>query len=311
MHEDLKVWRTFEDTFAQINRERAIADGTFLERLTSPQTKSRTTTPSENSAAAFARARLSFQGDARQMEVLGSTAKRGILNCSRQWGKSTVAGIKAVHRAYTVPGSLVVVASPSERQSAEFVQKAKPWVRKLGITPRGDGNNKTSLLFPNGSRIIGLPGNENTLRGFSSVALMIIDEAARVDDEIYRALRPMLAVANGDLWLLSTPAGRRGFFYENWIAARNRTDESPEWHRISIPATDCPRIPAAFLEEERAQMGSATFRQEYLCEFVDEGVLLFDRELVRATVQDVEAMEFHPRITPTLRTRRLGDKPFL
>jgi hypothetical protein len=305
MHENLKVWRTFEDTFAQINRERATEDGMFLQRPTSAQKKRRTTTPSEHSAAVFAQARLSFHGDARQMEVLGSTAKRGILNCSRQWGKSTVAGIKAVHRAYTVPGSLVVVASPSERQSAEFVQKVKPWVRKLGITPRGDGNNKTSLLFPNGSRIIGLPGNENTLRGFSSVSLMIIDEAARVDDEIYRALRPMLAVTNGDLWLLSTPAGRRGFFYENWIST------GAEWHRISIPATDCPRISAAFLEEERAQMGSAAFRQEYLCEFVDEGVSLFDRELVRATVQDVEAMEFHPRITPTLRTRRLGDKPFL
>jgi hypothetical protein len=107
------------------------------------------------------------------------------------------------------------------------------------------------------------------------------------------------------LWLLSTPAGRRGFFYENWTAA------SPEWHRISIPATECPRISAAFLEEERAQMGHAAFRQEYLCEFVDDGVLLFDRDLVRATVQDVAPMEFHPRVTPTLRTRRLGDKPFL
>ncbi len=201
---DLKVWSTFEDTLEK-NR------GTGFSLWTPP-------VPSAN-AGAFAQTRLAFNGDARQMEVLASTAKRGILNCCRQWGKSTVAGIKAVHRAYTAPGSLIVVASPSERQSAEFVQKVKPWLSKLAITPKRDGANKTSLLFPNGSRIIGLPGNENTLRGFSSVALMIIDEAARVDDEIYRALRPMLAVTNGDLWLLSTPAGRRGFFYENWTAA--------------------------------------------------------------------------------------------
>ena len=143
------------------------------------------------------------------------------------------------------------------------------------------------------------------------MGLLIIDEAARVDDQIYRALRPMLAVANGDLWLLSTPAGMRGFFYENWTAARNRTEESPEWHRISIPAPDCPRISAAFLEEERAQMGQSAFRQEYLCEFIDDGVLLFDRDLVRATVQDVPTMEFPPRITPTMAKRRQGDKPFL
>ena len=91
-------------------------------------------------AADFARARLGLDLDARQEEVLRSTAKRGILNCSRQWGKSTVAAAKAVHRAYTRPGSLVLVASPSERQSAEFLRKASELVRRLGIqSSRGRG----------------------------------------------------------------------------------------------------------------------------------------------------------------------------
>jgi hypothetical protein len=68
----------------------------------------------------FARGTLGFEPDLRQAEVLESTAKRGILNCTRQWGKSTVAGIMALHRAHTKPGVLVVVASPTERQSGEF-----------------------------------------------------------------------------------------------------------------------------------------------------------------------------------------------
>ena len=68
-------------------------------------------------AVEFARTRLGFEPDEQQAEVLRSEAKRGILNCTRQWGKSTVAAAKAVHRAYTRPGSLVLVASPSERQS--------------------------------------------------------------------------------------------------------------------------------------------------------------------------------------------------
>ncbi len=67
----------------------------------------------------FARTRLNFDPDEKQAEVLRSTAKRGILNCTRQWGKTTVVAIKAVHRAYTRPGSLIVVASPTIRQSNE------------------------------------------------------------------------------------------------------------------------------------------------------------------------------------------------
>ena len=104
--------------------------------------------------------------------MLASDAKRGILNCSRQWGKSTVTAAKAIHRAYTRPGALVLVASPSERQSAEFLRKASELVRRLGIKPRRDGDNAISLSFPNGSRIVGLPGTEATVRGFSAVSLL-------------------------------------------------------------------------------------------------------------------------------------------
>lgn len=138
--------------------------------------------------------RLGFTPDERQLAVLESGAKRGILNCSRQWGKSTVAAAKAVHRAVTAPGCLVLAASPSERQSAALVRKAADMAAGMGIPRRGDGDNAISLLFPNGSRIVGLPGTDGTVRGFSAVSLLLIDEAARVHDSVYKALRPVLAV---------------------------------------------------------------------------------------------------------------------
>ena len=56
--------------------------------------------------------RLGFEPDQQQAEVLLSNAKRGILNCSRQWGKSKVSAVKAVHKAVTQSGSLVLAASP-------------------------------------------------------------------------------------------------------------------------------------------------------------------------------------------------------
>jgi hypothetical protein len=230
------------------------------------------------SGALFARERLGFDPDEKQALVLNSRG-RGILNCSRQWGKSTTTAAKAVHRAYCWPESLVIVVSPSARQSGEFLRKAAGFVRKLGIQKRGDGDNEISLLFPNGSRIVGLPGVEATVRGFSAVSLMLIDEAARVPEDMYNAVRPMLAVSNGDLWLMSTPAGRRGFFYETWASGQ-------AWLKVSAPATECSRIDAAFLEEERRSMGDKFFRQEYGCEFIDSSECIFDRDLILAAMRD-------------------------
>src|SRR6202163_291100 len=158
-------------------------------------------------AVEFSRERLGFMPDAQQeMVLLGG--RRGIVNCTRQWGKSTVTAAKAVHRAYSAPGSLTLVVTPCARQSGEFLRKAEEFVRKLGIKVRGDGDNEISIAFPNGSRIVGLPGNEATSRGYSA-SLLLLDEEARVDDQMYRAMRPSPAVANGDLWLMSTPYGGR------------------------------------------------------------------------------------------------------
>ena len=181
---------------------------------------------------------------------------------------------KAVYRAMTQAKSLVLVASPTDRQSAELVNKAAEMMGRLGIRRRGDGHNAASLVFPNGSRIVGLPGMEHTVRGFSGASLLLIDEASRVPDRVYKALLPVLARSDGDLWLMSTPWGQRGFFYEAW------QDGGEEWFRVSVTATECPRIAGAFLDAERRTMDSIRFAQEYMCEFTVDGTEYFDKRLV-------------------------------
>ncbi len=234
-------------------------------------------------AVAFARERLGFEADEKQALVLLG-GRRGIVNCARQWGKSTVAAAKAVHRAYTMAGSLVLLLSPSGRQSGEFLRKAGEFVRRLGIKVRGDGDNDLSILLPNGSRIVGLPGNEKTGRGFSAVSLMLIDEAARVSDEFYGAMRPCLAAVDGDLWLMSTPNGNRGFFWDEWAHG------GEAWERVQVAGPDCPRISARMLEEER-ERGDTLFRQEYMCEFVEREGAVFSQESIEAMRQDFEALK--------------------
>ena len=145
---------------------------------------------------------------------------------------------------------------------------------------RGDGDNEISLAFGNGSRIVGVPGSEETIRGFSAVSLLLVDEASRVSDELYLAVRPMMAVSGGTLWLMSTPRGKRGFFYDAWV------EGGADWERVQVKAEDCPRIQPEFLKEERRTMGEAMYQQEYGCGFTDSCTAVFDRDLLERAISD-------------------------
>ena len=228
---------------------------------------------------------LGFEPDEKQAELLRRPFRRLLLNCTRQWGKSTITAAKAVEHARTRAESLTLVVSPSGRQSNEFLRKAGEFMQRLGMKLRGDGGNDMSLVFPNGSRIVRLPGSEGTVRGFSAASLIVIDEAARVPDDLYRAMRPMLAVGDGDLWLMSTPWGKRGFFWNEWSKG------GEQWERVSVPATECARIPARFLAEERVSQGDRWFRQEYMCEFTEAAEAMFDLEMIeRCFTDDVKPL---------------------
>jgi hypothetical protein len=231
----------------------------------------------------FARRFLGFRPDEAQARVLerAPNYRQMALNCSRQWGKSTVAAVLAVHRLFFVPGATVLVVGPSGRQSGETLKKVEAFLGTLGIKTRGDGVNRHSMVLPNGSRIVALPAREDTVRGFSAVSMLIVDEASRVPDDVYLALLPSLAVANGDVILLSTPLGKRGFFFREMT-------EGERWLRHTGPVTECKRIPKDFLEKER-ERGESYFSQEYLCEFVENGKFLFEETLVKKMIKPGEA----------------------
>ena len=134
------------------------------------------------------------------------------------------------------------------------------------------------IELENGSRIITLPGSEKTIRGFSGAALLLVDEAARVEDALYYAVRPMLAVSGGALMMLTTPYGKRGAFYEEW------TGGSDFWERYEVPASECPRISEEFLEEERAALPSWVYRQEYECSFEETEDQVFTTSMIERAV---------------------------
>jgi Terminase large subunit, T4likevirus-type, N-terminal len=232
----------------------------------------------------FAREALGFEADGWQEMLLRTTASQVVMNNSRQTGKSITTAIKGLHRAIFSPGSLILLISPSLRQSKELFSKVTGFLKALQPAQILDEDNKLSCSLENGSRICSLPGDPKTIRGFSAPALILEDEAAWVSDEVFTAIKPMLAVSRGQLILMSTPFGRRGHFFDTWQSGGDA------WQRISVPATDCPRISAEFLKQERESMSEWRFRQEYMCEFVETVDQIFSYDVIRAA--------FDPAVKP-------------
>jgi hypothetical protein len=223
--------------------------------------------------------RLGIEPDAWQAELLRSSSDRVLLNCCRQSGKSTMSALIALHRALYRPGSLVLILAPAERQAKETFGKVAEMYSSLGERVAPDSYRKLGMELTNRSRIEALPGTEKTVRGFSGVDLLILDEAARVDDGLYFAVRPMLAVSRGALMMLSTPYGKRGIFYEEWTQGRG-------WQRFRITAKECPRISPKFLEEEQRSLPAWVFRQEYECSFEETEDAVFAAADVEAALDE-------------------------
>jgi hypothetical protein len=229
--------------------------------------------------------------DPWQEQVLVSDSDQMLLLCGRQMGKSSVSAALALSTALLKDASPVLLLSPSDRQSGELFRKVVELYDAGGRPVAAVARTARRLEFVNGSRIMSLPGTERTVRCFSGVSLLVIDEAARVDDALYCAVRPMLAVSHGRLVALSTPYGKRGWFHDEWHG-------EGAWERVRVPATKCARIPPEFLEEERRAMGDRYFRQEYMTEFAET----LDAVFSYADIEAARSSEVLP-LFPTLGSR--------
>jgi len=174
------------------------------------------------------------------------------------------------------------------RQATEFFEKVSNAYRHLtgeGLAIGAESDRKLGIKLSNGSRIECLPGTQRTIRGFSKPDLIIVDEAAQVDDALYSAILPMLtrSKAGGRLLMLSTPYGRRGIYWQLW-------EKGKDWRRIRVPYTAVDWVPQKIIEEARAEMLPWEFQQEYLCTFEQNQASVFDIEDFRASTTD----EFEP-----------------
>jgi hypothetical protein len=216
---------------------------------------------------------LGLDADPWQVEFLQTDFRRALLNCSRRSGKTTVAAIKALHTAmFSPPGkpTLTLIFAPAGKQSEELLFTLQILYERLG-RPVPRGTDKSLILdFDNGSRIVPMTQAPDSSLGFTP-DLIIVDEAARVPDDLFKAISPMLALKTrpAKLICLSTPRGKQGYFYREWSNPKAR------WHRVRKTADDCPRIDKQVIEDDRLSFGDAFVRAEYFCSFEQQEGLVY------------------------------------
>jgi hypothetical protein len=231
-------------------------------------------------AAEFATKFLDWTPDEKQALVLKSTARRVVLNCSRQWGKTTVAATKIVHLAVTSPGTLALVVCENLGLTAEFFQKIDGFLNLLKLNFKGEPGKRIGRRLENGSRIVGIAAREGAVRGYTA-DFVFLDEAARIEDDVLDAFAPTTVIRNGNSWMASTPKGRRGRFFETWAYGKDGADLL----KVCAPASECQRIPASFIEQMREEKGEDYVRQEFECEFIETGTNLMGLDQVDRLVR--------------------------
>ncbi|MFT4224998.1 terminase large subunit domain-containing protein [Micropruina sp.] len=217
---------------------------------------------------------LGFVAEPWQSGLMRTTAARVVVPCSRQVGKTQSTSYKALHTARNEPGRDVLIISPSQRQSTEMLLRIKTVHRAAG-GGRLTKDNETEIGLPNGSRVLSLPGTEGTVRGFANVRLLIVDEAARVDDDVFASVLPMVG-SDGQILALSTPWGRRGWFFE-------LCEEAPGngWERHRVTVYDSAQWTPERIAEVRASVGSYVFSSDYEAVFGDVETQVFATEDIR------------------------------
>ncbi len=215
-----------------------------------------------------------FVAEGWQEGLLRTRARRVLVACARQVGKSTTTARKAVHVAVYEPGALVLIISPSQRQSDELLLRVKAIYRGLGYDKPVKANDG-ELVLANDSRVVSLPGTEGTSRGFAGARLLVLDEAARISDDVFASVLPMVATG-GQVFALSTPWGRRGWFWELY------EDETNGWERHRITVHESGQWSPQRVDEVRASVGSFVWAADYEAQFGDSQSAVFTVDAVRA-----------------------------
>lgn len=217
-----------------------------------------------------------WEPDPWQADLIRSSDRQIAALCTRRSGKTLAVADKVLVRCLT-RRSQVLIFSPTEDQSKELLGYVRQMNDALGCPVPLVRESQTEMEWAGGSRVKVKTDRPKSSRGFTP-DMVVIDEAAQVSDDLYLSVLPMMALGTADLFALSTPFGKRGWFFEMWDEPGKRA----YWTTYTITAYQCPRIKPEILAQHRATMPARWFAQEYECAWNDPIGAVFPAELIDA-----------------------------
>lgn len=231
-----------------------------------------------------------------QQRWLADESRFKIGRMSRQIGKSFEVALEVVDDAMET-GNDWILLSAGERQSKELMQKVKMHCKAYSLaateiqsdTFDGKDNSYTMLTITlfNGARIIGLPANPDTARGFS--ANVVLDEFAfhKDSDKIWAALYPTIS-RGYKIRIVSTPQGLGNRFYRLCTG-----DNDWSKHVVDIYQAVADGVPLNIEELKKGIDDPDSWEQEYLVKFIDEASAWLSYEMIAACQNDTIPKEIY------------------
>jgi len=197
-----------------------------------------------------------------QKAIMKSPHKRKAINGARQAGKSTIVSAKPCHIAKYYPNSVSLILAATEYQAFLDMEKVKDFIAHDPNYPKVERDSDRLVTLANGSWIMVVPATEKAARGPSAPRLILLDEASRIEDIVYRSgIIPMLTDnPECELINISTPHGRLGFFFEAMNNEKwERYEVRSPWEVMSIESRLVPAEPEEEYKKKCAQRGVIGF----------------------------------------------------
>lgn len=217
-----------------------------------------------------------------QKEFLDTDDRHFVIASGRQVGKSRMCAWRALQHAVTHAGAQVLITAPSLRQSSLLFDTLYSEIDNSGLSDADWGierDTQTIIEFDNGSAIHCLPTGRNgdKIRGFSA-DLVIVDEAAFIDDSIFEdILQPMLLATGGSMILASTPWGTSSFFYRKF---NNAQYDDNQWGRLRVHSRENPLIEDDDIEELKEGKTEAQIDREIRGQFTEDSAQFFPEDAI-------------------------------
>lgn len=223
-----------------------------------------------------------------QVEILLHPARFKVLKIHRKAGKTKLSINKLILEAANPqnPNRVYWYIAPTYGQAKEIVWRDPEMFQKhlppelLDRSKGRDGKNETELSYylHNGS-VITIKGADkpDSLRG-PNPAGVVLDENPLMKPAVWDEIIAPIAFSNPDMWvwIVGTPKPTGAHFERKYNEALEKmANGDPSWFAMKLTAEESNIIPAELLAEARKNMTDAGYRQEYLCEYLGEGGVVF------------------------------------